>query len=122
MPGWMSETGYLYKVSPQATILRMSSDYEAKEIFEIFDSLGRVDKDPNAEHEPFRRMAYKNYPWDSVSKHFDGVHHAYSGYRDNEFLYGWDCESIAWFNPGMLTLIGEVKINQNGLSPYGDDD
>jgi hypothetical protein len=117
-PDWMSPVGYLYKVNA-GLILPMDSDHNAEDIKEAFQNLERAKPTDYDNH--YNRLG-KDFPWDAISKHFDAVHHYPRGGGAKDFLYGWDCESTAWFNTDILTLIGEVKINQNGLSPYGSDD
>jgi hypothetical protein len=115
---WMSPTGYLYRVKPNGLILDLNYDQDAERLKWAFQNLGSAK--PDNPDDTYRYLA-KDYPWDQIVKHFDAVHHyPYSGNTD--FLYGWDCESTAWFNTDQLELIGEVKINQFGLDPYGDDD
>jgi len=112
---WMSETGYIYKVNPNATILQLDSDHEAERIYGLFQKLGRgatAEFDNRDGYYSRVTHLYKDFPWGEIAKHFDGVTHFPSSYGRNEFLYGWDCESTAWFNPSVLTLLGEVKINQ----------
>jgi hypothetical protein len=115
-PGWMSPTGYLYKIKPGALILRLDSVYDAERIMTAFQDLGSVGQvkvDYKLGPSYTMRIAF---PWDAIARHFDAVWHSgYSGY-DNEFMYGWDCESTAWFNSDYLQLLGEVQINQAGLS------
>lgn len=119
--GWMAETGFLYKVVPNATILDLSLDYQAKDIYRVFQALGRgaqAEFDRPAPAATRDSYLYKDFPWGEIAKHFDGVTHRGYG-MDNSFLYGWDCESTAWFNPAVLTLLGEVKV---GVPPEDYDE
>jgi hypothetical protein len=115
----MNETGYLYKVSHNVTVLEMDNDQHAEEIYDIFNRLGRGATKFYDREESYRSMT-SDFPWDQVAMHFDCVHH-YDYGRGNEFTYGWDVESSAFFNPAVLTLVGKVKINQNGVSPFESD-
>ena len=66
-----------------------------------------------------RELSFRSgYPWDQISKHFDGVHHG--GYRSDydRFVYGWDCESTAWLDTRFLEFISEVKIGTAGNRYY----
>jgi hypothetical protein len=125
-PDWMAPTGYLYKVGPQVKVLGMDGDHTAEEVYRTFNSLGRGN-DAYYTHDEggYNDLEYKlkkDFPWPEVAKHFDCVTH--SGYSSDHygFTYGWDCESTGWFNTKALTLVGEVKINQNGLDPFDMDD
>ena len=105
---WMSETGYLYKVAPNATLLHLNSDYDAEDIYDTFEKMGRVKREYSTDG--YDGGLSKNFPWNEIAKHFDGIHHSGIGYG-NEFMYGWDVESLAIFNPAIVTLIGEVKVS-----------
>lgn len=116
-PTWFSKTGYLYKVKPGALILELNNDYDAQEIMRAFQNLNRVKEpeDPHNYGQSFRMRSV--FPWDEISKNFAGVHHSGFGYGD-DFMYGWDVESTAWFDTSVLQLIGEVPV----VSQNHDDD
>ena len=114
----INAVGYLYKVAGNANTLRLDHTGDAERIYRIFQSM---DRGAQAEFDPQNRdiggtyYLQKDFPWDEIAKHFDGVYHNNSsiggyGYDSIPFTYGWDCESTAWFNPSVLTLLGEVKI------------
>jgi hypothetical protein len=113
---WRSPKGYLYKIKPGAVILSIDSDHDAEDVKQIFNDLAGITPKYDTEN-PYNNSISKNFPWDQVAKHFDAVHH-FDHYRHgSEFVYGWDCESTAWFNTDMLQLIGEVDVGY-----YGFDD
>ena len=60
-----------------------------------------------ADEEKYALM--KDFPWQDIRKHWDGVNHHHSFDRYG-FTYGWDVESTAWFNTDVLTYVGEVDI------------
>jgi hypothetical protein len=124
-PSWLSPIGYLYRVKRDASILDMNSDHDATDMYELFNQLGRgATALYNPSEDGYNNREYamrRDFPWGEISKHFDGVHHYNYGYG-NEFMYGWDCESVGWFNPAVLTLVGEVKINQYGSDPSESED
>ncbi len=121
-----SKIGYLYKVKPNTTVLELDTNGDAKVIYEIFYNLKRnnkalYDEDEWKNQEKFssllggdyisNKLMMKDFPWGEIEKHFDCIHH--DGYfnRDiNSFLYGWDVESTAWFNPNRLEFLGQVKL------------
>lgn len=116
-PTWFSTTGYLYKVKPGALILELDNDHDAQDIMWVFQSLNRV-KEPEEPNNYGRDVNMRLvFPWDEISKNFAGVHHSGYGYG-NEFMYGWDVESTAWFDTSVLQLIGEVPV----VSQNRDDD
>jgi hypothetical protein len=105
---WLAPKGYLYKVKPGALVLSLDSDYQAERLYQAYESLGMA---KSLDHSVYRMNLSGVFPWDQVNKHFDAVHHDGIGYG-NDFLYGWDVESTAWFDTNHLTLIGEVPITQ----------
>lgn len=113
-PDWFSDVGYLYRVKPGALILGLDSDRDAERIMSVFIDLKRVDKDVNDKLISDRYMAlHGHFPWNEVVKHFDAVNHeGYSSYRD-DFIYGWDVESTAWFDTSFLQYLGPVKVHRN---------
>lgn len=109
---WVNDTGYLYKMSPNATILHLDNDYDAEYVYDIFRRLDKVVEEPYTpgKYEDQETKFRKYFPWNEIAKHFDGVHHSGGAYQSH-FMYGWDCESTAIFNPDILTLLGEVSIS-----------
>jgi hypothetical protein len=117
---WWSEWGYVYQVKSNARILSMSSAYEAEHIYKLYKAMHNkpVDLDPKAgSYETPADLMKRDYPWNDIAKHWDGVHGGYH-YRD-EFFYGWDCESTAWFDPAVLVLKGKVRVSDK---PNSDSD
>jgi hypothetical protein len=110
----MAPKGYLYKVKPGALILELNSDHDAERIYQAFESLGTAQ--PIDYSSSYGRLT-KAFPWDQVVKHFDGVRHGGYNSRD-DFIYGWDCESTAWFNTSFLTLVAEVPISRYREDEY----
>jgi hypothetical protein len=109
-PDWSNKVGYLYKVKPGALILRLNSDYDVEEVYDVFRGMGRIqDTDDKYKYGQMNGMQ-RDFPWQEISKHFDAVTHQ-SPYSRGEFLYGWDVESTVWFDPGFLHLVGEVPVS-----------
>jgi hypothetical protein len=113
-PTWLAPKGYLYQVKPGALILSLDSDHDAEQIFQAFGDLGRVNAPPASDYYRDRPSAAMRvtFPWDQIIRHFDGVRHGgYNGYGyGDEFMYGWDVESTAWFNGNFLQLKAEVPV------------
>lgn len=108
---WMSPTGYLYKVNPGALILELNGNDDAEQVFDIFDGLGRIEHNQAPDNTYDRdRLLHRSFPWNETVKHFDGVWHQGYNYDREGFMYGWDVESVAWFDTSFLTLVGEVPI------------
>jgi len=106
---WVAEVGYLYKVKPGAVILELNNDDDVERVYDAFVNLGMATPiDYDLSYGSPGRLT-KNFPWDAIARHFDGVRH--SGYSRDGFMYGWDVESTAWFNTSMLELVGEVNID-----------
>jgi hypothetical protein len=111
---WQTDYGYLFAVKSSALIIPTSylEDY-----YNWAERVGRT-----KEQREFYKNSYgsdrmrSNFPWDQLSRHFDGVHHF--GHRSDEFTYGWDVESTAWFNTSVLEYKGAVRL-WNG---YHEDD
>lgn len=115
-PEWQTDYGFLFEVQPQALILE--SEFLDR-FYDWSERTGRNTKEVSdwaKNHYGDTRMR-SNYPWDTLAKHFDGVWHG--GYRHNEFTYGWDVESTAWFNTKMLKYKGAVRLLDGS---YEDDD
>jgi hypothetical protein len=115
-PEWQTDYGYLFEVDHSALVMK-SGDLD--QFYEWVEFAGKITKEvPDwAKREWSATRMRTNYPWDVLARHFDGVrHHGYShGYDD--FTYGWDVESTAWFNTKYLKYKGAVK-----LSTYEDDE
>lgn len=118
MPEWHGPIGYVYEISPSARILSLDSDHDAKQIYDLYHRLGAsVDRQNMYRDEWDMR---KDFPWDWIRKHWDGVNHR-PGLGDRYgFTYGWDCESTAWFNTDVLKPRGTVPIR--GCAGYDDED
>ena len=107
---WWSPKGYVYKISPSARILELNSTHDAVDIYKLYAALGSKVELGNlygADEEKYALM--KDFPWQDIRKHWDGVNHHHSFDRYG-FTYGWDVESTAWFNTDVLTYVGEVNI------------
>jgi hypothetical protein len=111
-PTWQTDYGYLFEVTGSPAIFEL--DY-ADEFFWWARNHGHVEEpDGYFKDNPDSFMRVK-FPWHILSRHFDGVSH--NGYNRDGFSYGWDVESIAWFNTKYLKYAGAVK-----LSHYSGDD
>jgi hypothetical protein len=108
-PSWFNDVGYLYRVKPGTIILDLDSEYDASDIYDAFDQLGRAT--PIDYSDQWGRLT-RHFPWDQIALHFDGVYH--SGYGSDNFTYGWDVESTAWLNTNMLELVGKVPVASVG--------
>lgn len=119
---WKSKIGYLYKVKPRTCSLELSSNYDCRNIYEIFNKLERENAkmydQPENYFETETYLMRKDFPWQEIAKNFDCVHHdgmssiSYFGssFSGDNFLYGWDVESTAWLNPERLELLGQVPL------------
>lgn len=119
MPEWYGPTGYVYEINPGARILTLDSDDDARMIYDLYHRLGaNVDRQNMYGDEWAMR---KDFPWDQIRKHWDGVNHR-EGMGDRYgFTYGWDCESTGWFNTGVLRYRGTVPIKACTYGGYDDD-
>lgn len=115
---WQTDYGYLFAVKPNAMILR-SSDLD--HYYNWAERAKRLEKNNEYVERSYGSTRMRgNYPWKELSKHFDGVHHNGFSYRDSDdFTYGWDVESCAWFNTSVLEYKGAVRL-WNGT--YDEDD
>ena len=116
-PEWQNDYGYLFEVDTSAIVLP-SRDLD--QFYEWAEFAHKFTKEvPDwAKSEWSASRMRSNYPWDILARHFDGVHHGgYGGGGYDEFTYGWDVESTAWFNTKVLKYKGAVK-----LSVYDDED
>lgn len=104
MPHWVTKTGILYQVNPNAKILQINTDKDAIRVamdygIQIKDSM-----------DLFFRM-----PWDRIVKDYDAIHHVPKGRFENFYMSSWDVESTAWINTDYVTKIKEVKIDMTGI-------
>lgn len=125
---WYSPKGYLYKIKPGTCLLELGYDGDAVGIYNIFKELQRGNNaidDPNrwtTGYTDDANIIHRDFPWQEIAKHFDGVWHSGS-WREDGFLRGWECESVAWFKASRLTLLGQCNVSKAGMrSLYGDDD
>jgi hypothetical protein len=120
MPEWHGPVGYVYEISPSARILRLDSDHDAKQIYDLYHRLG-AKVDPQNMHVNDEWAMRKDFPWDWIRRHWDGVNHR-EGMGDRYgFTYGWDCESTAWFNTDVLRFVGRVPIRDCGHAVDDDE-
>lgn len=119
-PSWQTDYGYLFEVKSNAMVFE--SDY-LDQFYEWAESYGKLTKQ-NSEYFKNSRGSDRmrgNYPWDTMARYFDGVHH--SGYSmGDEFTYGWDVESTAWFNTNVLTYKGAVRLHHIHEEELEDDE
>jgi hypothetical protein len=113
-PEWQTDYGFLFEVDHAAMVL--DSSY-LEQFYEWVEFTNKFTKEvPNWADKYGSGRMRSNYPWDVMAHHFDGVRHHGRSYAD-DFTYGWDVESTAWFNTKYLKYKGAVK-----LSTYEDDD
>lgn len=111
---WFNIKGYLYKIKPGTCLLEMNSDMDAKIIYTIFAELGRGNNalnDPENYKDHYfgeENIMRKDFPWQEIAKHFDGIHHG--GWNREGFVRDYDVESIAWFKTDRLQLLGQCKV------------
>ena len=113
-PSWQTDYGYLFEIKKDALVFE--SD-RLEQFYDWADRVGKMTKpvpDWASKYYDSTRLR-SNFPWDILARHFDGVHH-FTTYRDNDFTYGWDVESTAWFNTNKLIYKGAVRLG------YGDDE
>jgi hypothetical protein len=115
MPKWHNDVGHLYQVKPGALVLELRSNYDFREILDVFaelhDTPKLYDTDTYQKYTDDEMALRTHMPWDKVAFHFDGVHvSGNSGYGD--MTYGWDVESTAWLNTDMLVYKGQVNISK----------
>lgn len=121
-PDWQTDYGYLFEVKPNALVF--DSSY-LDQFYDWAETYGRMTKDvPDYYKNEYGSSRMRsNYPWDTMARYFDGVNHrGGSGYgRHDEFTYGWDVESTAWFNTNVLTYKGAVRLHHVDDEEYEDD-
>jgi hypothetical protein len=119
-PQWQTDYGFLFEVKPTAIVL--DSEYLDR-YYEWASDHGHMSR-KNSEWADSQYGAWKmrgNFPWDTMAKHFDGVHHG--GYSSgDDFTEGWDVESTAWFKTDSLIYKGAVKLYTGGSSNGYDDE
>ena len=121
-PKWWSPYGFVYKYSPSSVFLRLDDTREAQRVYDIFKrlrgELNPMDTDP-------KHFMTRDFPWDEVAKHFDGVTHSGYGrfdeYSWENFTSGWDVESTAWLNTSVLTRVAKVPITPIDELRFDDD-
>lgn len=105
MPHWLSNMGFLYRVSPAARVLNMDSDAAAYEIAKKYGIEPPEDR--------FDFSWIRKFPWNKIRTEYDAIHHipTDTGMR-NIFMSSWDVESTVWFNKTKLIKIAEVPISK----------
>ena len=104
-PEWVPARGHLYRVKPGALVLELDSDDAALRIYDAYLGLGLVTEPI---YDPYELS--RSFPWRHLARHFDAVHHNNHYMGGGQFVYGWDCESTAWFDTDFLQLMREVDI------------
>lgn len=107
---WQTDYGYLFKVEGQPRLFNIS---HADEFYEWALDHNRISRPPDEFFRAYTRehMRYA-FPWDELSKHFDGAY--YDGYSggSSDITYGWDVESTVWFDTSFLKYVGAVKLTE----------
>jgi hypothetical protein len=120
-PHWQTDYGFLFEIKPTAIIY--DSEYLDR-YYEWAEDAAQLTK-KNSEWAASQYGTWKmrgNFPWDSMAKHFDSVHHSGWQSRDSDkFTDGWDVESTAWFKTDSLIYKGAVKL-YNGMMDWNEDD
>lgn len=117
---WQTDYGFLFEVKPSAIVY--DSEY-LDMYYEWAKEAGQLSKKNSewADSQYGTTSMRGNFPWDSMAKHFDGVHHGGFGrYNDSDkFTDGWDIESTAWFKTDSLIYRGAVKLsNEDNEEDY----
>ena len=107
---WQTDYGYLFKVVGEPRLFDLS---HADQFYEWALDHNRISRPPTEYIKAYTRdhMRYA-FPWDELSKHFDGVYHSGWSHGSDELSYGWDVESTVWFDTSFLKYAGAVKLNQ----------
>jgi hypothetical protein len=109
---WYNPFAYAYKISPSARILKLDDTHDAQDIYELYHKLGANVVSPNKwANDPVDIMR-KDFPWDEIRKHWDGVTHRGRAGDYSNFAYGWDVCSTAWFNTEVLEYLGKVRTRE----------
>lgn len=112
-PEWQTDYGYLFEVDASALVLEsdyLDRFYQWTEFTDKFTK--KMDTPQYSGYSNFSanlRMSV-NYPWDTLARHFDGVHHSFNSWDSEAFTRGWDVESTAWFNTKFLKYKGAVPL------------
>jgi hypothetical protein len=106
---WQTDYGYLFMPKSAAMVI---DSHQLDQYYQWAEGHGRTE--PNADYFKNQYGATQmrgNFPWKELAKHFDGVHHHGWSTRDSDdFTYGWDVESTAWFNTTVLEYKGAVRL------------
>lgn len=110
-PQWQTDYGFLFEVKSDALVIDTDS---LEQYYFWANKTGKFSKETPDWVKPYGTSTQmrSNFPWKSLSRHFDAVHHngyGGGGYGD-EFTEGWDVESTAWFNTNKLIYKGAVKL------------
>lgn len=107
---WQTDYGYLFKVVGQPRLFDVS---HAEQFYEWALDHGRIKRAPTEYFKAYTRehMRYA-FPWDELSKHFDGVHYDGWSRGSSDITYGWDVESTVWFDTSFLKYVGAVKLTE----------
>lgn len=116
-----SNIGHVYQISPSARILSIRDNYDAKNIYKLYMDLG-ASLNQEALWSDNIDLLKADFPWNEISKHWDGIYHE-PGWNDGYgFTYTYDCTSCAWFNTDVLDYIGKVRIRPCDYEPPDDDE
>lgn len=128
MDKWWAPLGYVYSINPGARLLPFHENTDALQIYNIYAKLeGRKtvnsyrNWDYNQGDDSVAHLFDTSFPWDRISQNWDGVYHNAYIYDGNQFMYGWDVNSCAWFNPNVLTFRGRVLIKNPAHAQQMDD-
>jgi len=102
---WQTDYGFLFEVKPDTLVL---PTLYLEQFYEWAERVGRTEEKEWMSSSYGRDKMRLNYPWKELAKAFDGVHHG--GHAYDDFTYGWDVESTAWFNTSRLKFKGAVKL------------
>jgi hypothetical protein len=106
---WQTDYGYLFEIDHSASVYDSS---HLEQFYDWAESLGRLSSELLSDYAAKNRdfAVRSQFPWDVMARHFDGVHHTYGYGGSSDLTYGWDVESTAWFNTGVLKYKGAVKL------------
>jgi len=103
---WFSSVGYLFKVNvTDAKILRVETDADMERIFANYSKF-KLPSDFFDKKYSF----FKNFPWENISKDYDGIHYDPKDHYENELLFSWEVESTVWFDVNVLKFEKKVVI------------
>lgn len=108
-PDWQTDYGYLFEVSDSALVFSSS---HLDQFYQWAENHGKLTQAASdwAKNQDEETLMRSNFPWDTMARYFDGVHHLGYTSRSYDFRYGWDVESTAWFNTNVLKYKGAVKL------------